>query len=239
MNNNVEVTPTSAKGSPDYPGLRYQPDDGAGRSRAFHVMRRFLRAQFGRPTGFWGHVAGTIMAWTPSNTERIRWTISLLKPQPQDRILEIGFGPGIAIELVSRITTEGLVVGVDHSAVMVQHAARRNAKAVRDGRVVLRHGSVSALSLSNWRFDTIFTINSIHFWADPVDRLSELHELLRPGGLIAVTIQPRTRQATGETAERIGQEVVANLKRAGFADCRLEMKPTLPVHIACALGRRK
>jgi SAM-dependent methyltransferase len=201
-------------------------------------MRRFLRAQFGRPSGFWGHVAGTIMACRPSNGERLRWTISLLSLQPQDRVLEIGFGPGIAIQLVSSITTRGLVVGIDHSEVMVKHASRRNARAVRDGKVVLRLGSVADLSSADGRFDKVFTINSIHFWNDPVERLKQLHYLLRPGGLIAVTMQPRSRRATDATAERIGREVLTDLQRAGFSDCRLEIKRTSPVCITCAIGRK-
>ncbi|MHC4265878.1 MAG: methyltransferase domain-containing protein, partial [Planctomycetota bacterium] len=76
------------------------------------------------------------MAYTPSNEERVQWTISLLNISPNDRVLEIGFGPGFAIELISKIATEGLVVGVDHSEVMVRHASKRNARAIRDGKVV-------------------------------------------------------------------------------------------------------
>lgn len=85
------------------------------------------------------------MALTPSNQKRIRWTISLLDIKPDDRLLEIGFGPGFAIELISKIASEGFIAGVDHSEVMVQQAEKRNARAIRDGKVVLRHGSVSHL----------------------------------------------------------------------------------------------
>ena len=41
------------------------------------------------------------------------WTISLLNIQRSDNVLEIGFGPGIAIELVSNIVQDGHVVGID------------------------------------------------------------------------------------------------------------------------------
>jgi len=178
------------------------------------------------------------MARSPSNLDRIRWTISLLEIKPHDRVLEIGFGPGIAIELASKFATRGFIAGVDHSEVMVRQAAKRNAPDIRNGKVALLHGSVANLPTFGEPFDKIFTINSVHFWTDPIDRLRDLRQLLKPGGLIAVTIQPRSRGATDESAKLIGEEIAANLERAGFSRSRLEMRQTKPVAVACALGIR-
>jgi trans-aconitate methyltransferase len=88
----------------------------------------------------------------------------------------------------------------------------------------------------NEPFDKIFTINSIHFWREPVDCLKELRKLLRPGGLIAVTLQPRSRSATDETTKEVGKEIAMNLEHAGFSQVRLEIRQTKPVSVACALG---
>jgi SAM-dependent methyltransferase len=221
-----------------YPGLRSQPDSDESRGLLTGRLKRFLRAQFGRPAGLLGHLVGRIMVRTPSNMERIRWTLSLLNVRPTDRVLEIGFGPGIAIELVSKVVRAGCVVGLDHSDVMVRQAGRRNAEAIRAGRVELRHGSVSDLPAFGRLFDRIFTINSIHFWHEPIECLKALRLALKPGGMIAVTIQPRSRAATDETTKLIGEEVVANLARAGFTQCRLEIRDTKPVATACAIGVR-
>ena len=200
------------------------------------AIRRVLRSQFGRPSGFIGSIVGKIMSLRPSNRERIRWTVSLLDVQPDDRVLEVGFGPGFATRLVSEIVSTGLVAGVDHSEVMLGQATRRNAEAIRDGKVDLRLGSASDLPAFNEAFDKIFTINSIHFWNEPVDCLKGLRELLKPGGLIAVTLQPRSRGSTDETAREGGQEIAGFLEEAGFSPVRLEMKPSKPVAVACALG---
>jgi SAM-dependent methyltransferase len=209
-----------------------------GDSRWVQAIRRFLRAQFGRPTGFWGNIVGKIMTYTPSNQDRIHWTISLLDIKPDDRLLEVGFGPGFAIELVSKMISEGFIVGVDHSEVMVRQAGKRNTRAIHDGKVVLQLGSVSSLPKFNEPFDKIFTINSIHFWNEPVDCLKELRKLLKPGGLIAVTLQPRSRSATDETTKEIGKELVMNLEHAGFSHVKLKIRQTKPVSVACALGSK-
>jgi SAM-dependent methyltransferase len=200
------------------------------------AIRRVLRGQFGRPTGLCGSVAGGIMARRRSNNERIGWTIGLLDVRPTDRILEVGFGPGVAIARLSALARDGFVAGIDHSDVMVRQASRRNQRAVREGRVALRLGSAADPPSFGERFDKIFTINSIHFWPEPLECLRRLRALLEPGGTIAVTIQPRSRYATAATTAAIGQELVSSLGRAGFAGCRLEIAAIGPVGAACVLG---
>jgi ubiquinone/menaquinone biosynthesis C-methylase UbiE len=58
--------------------------------------------------------------------------VSLLALPPAGRILEIGCGPGVAIAALIRAGA-GHVDGVDHSAVMLRQAARRNAAAIWAG----------------------------------------------------------------------------------------------------------
>jgi SAM-dependent methyltransferase len=219
-----------------YPGLQNQPDRGEAQGRLRQSLKRFLRAQFGQPSGIVGDLVGRIMARTPSNLERIDWTISLLDVKPTDRVLEIGMGPGVAVQRVSAIASEGQVVGVDHSDVMVRQSRRRNARAVKEGAVDVRLGSASQLPSFSEPFDKIFTINSVHFWSDPVNCLKELRQLLKPGGVIAVTLQPRSRHATDVTAEECGREMVANLERAGFSRVELHIRSMKPVAVACARG---
>ncbi len=221
-----------------YPGLSVQPDNGRDSRWFVRWLRPVLRSQFGRPSGLWGEVVGRIMARTRSNLERTRWTLDLLDLKPDDRVLEIGFGPGLAIELASGIASRGVVAGIDHSDVMLRHAARRNAQAIWSGHVVLKQASAADPPEFDQPFDKIFTINSIHFWERPVDTLRRLRAQLTPGGLIAVTIQPRSQKSTDQTTRAIGEELVAKLAEAGFARCRLELRPIGASMVACALGTR-
>lgn len=196
----------------------------------------WLRAQFGRPAGLWGAVAGFIMANRRQNRERNVWTIALLDLQRSDRVLEIGFGPGVAIQDISRIISEGFVAGIDHSETMVRQARRRNAAAIREGRVDVRLGTVSALPAFPAPFDKCLAVNTIQFWNDPVERLQALRRLLRAGGLIAITEEPRFSGATDDSAQEIGKEMVAALTKAGFSQVRLETRKMKPVSAVCALG---
>ena len=94
--------------------------------------------QFGHPRGLAGGVAGWVMGHRASNRERNIWATSMLDLQPGNTVLEVGFGPGIAIaELGRRVGATGHVFGIDHSTVMLRQATRRNAAAIKAGTVSL------------------------------------------------------------------------------------------------------
>ena len=193
------------------------------------------RAQFGRPTGLWGRAAGLLMAHRPSNRRRNAWAVSLLDVRRDDRVLELGFGPGLAIRELSHIAAEGYVCGIDHSELMLRWARRRNADGLRRGVVDLRLGSVDELPAFDALFDKILAVNTMVFGSEPVARLAELRRLLRPGGLIAVAYQPRGPGATDETSAAKGREIAVALIRARFTEVRLETMRLKPA-VVCALG---
>ena len=195
-----------------------------------------VKAQFGKPSGFWGSVAGKIMANRGSNVDRSRWTVSLLSLRPNSRVLESGFGPGLAIEEVSHIAIAGLAAGIDHSEVMLRQASRRCADAIRQGRVDLRLATVSDLPDFGGPFDAIVAVNSLMFWDEPVERLRQLRGLLKSGGCIAITHQPRGAGATDGTAIQRGEAVAAQLSESGYEEVRIETRQMKPVRAVCVLG---
>jgi ubiquinone/menaquinone biosynthesis C-methylase UbiE len=127
------------------------------------------------------------------NRERNRWIVTFLDLQPDDHMLEVGFGPGLAIQYVSEKIVKGFVAGIDSSTVMVKLASKRNVSTVREGRANLTYGSVSALPCGDNSFDKVFAINSMHHWPEPREGLKEVRRVLKPGGLIAIAEHFQTR----------------------------------------------
>jgi SAM-dependent methyltransferase len=198
------------------------------------VVARIV-SQFMHPHGTGGHLAGLVMAHRSSNRRRNLWVVSLLDVQPADRVLEVGFGPGVAVQELSKLVTQGHVLGVDRSEVMVRHARRRNSAAVRAGRVDLRLGSVESLPDFGGPLDKILAVNSMGFWRDPVARLMELRRMLRPGGTLAIASQPRCAGATAETAQRAAIEIEVALRGAGFSRTRVETLGLAPP-VVCVMA---
>ncbi|GAB2848230.1 class I SAM-dependent methyltransferase [Actinoallomurus bryophytorum] len=182
---------------------------------------KYLVRQAHHPQGVVGWANGWMFAHRPSNRQRNLWAVSLLDVRPTDRVLEIGFGPGVAIAALAGRAKRGHVFGVDHSKAMVRHAARRNAAAIRARRVQLTHASVERLPSFGDPLDAILAVNSVGFWPDPVVRLRELRRLLRPAGRIALVSQPRCPGATRDTTVRAAQELRDLLTEAGFTDTRV------------------
>ena len=179
--------------------------------------KRRLVAQFGGPSGVLGGVAGWIMAYRHGNRRRNRWAISLLGIEAADRILEIGFGPGLALADACRQAPEGEVVGLDHSETMFRQASRRLRKEIRAGRVDLRLADVATLDDSQRPFDRILTVNAFQFWGEPLDRLRTMRRLLRPSGRIAIAFQPPWRGATNRDAQLAGEKLEAPSTMVGVS----------------------
>lgn len=195
--------------------------------------------QFGKPSGPLGLLAGLIMQLRPSNRVRNARTLELLEIRPEDRVLEVGFGPGLAVARAAELASRGKVVGIDHSALMVQRAARRNARAIRAGRVELVLGSADALPrLDGDPFQKVVAVNVYVFWKDPVSVLAGLLRVMSPGGVIALTLQPRRRGATAEDTRAAAERMSTSLREAGFGDVRTVIMELAPVAAACVLGRR-
>jgi len=175
------------------------------------------------------------MASRASNRNRNVWVVSLLDIAPTDRVLEIGFGPGVAIREIASRAVDGVVCGVDHSEVMLRQARRRNADAVRAGRVDLRLGTADRLPEFDDRFDKILAVNSMGFWNDPDRCLESLRTILRPDGRIAIASQPRCPGATTETSAEAGDDIARRLLHAGFDVVERETLPLDPP-VVCVLA---
>ena len=90
-----------------------------------------------------GRIAGEVMV--RQHRPETAWTLHLLDIQPTDTVLEVGFGAGQGIKLAAERVTSGRIRGIDLSEEMVRVATKRNASAIKAGRVALSQGSITAL----------------------------------------------------------------------------------------------
>jgi ubiquinone/menaquinone biosynthesis C-methylase UbiE len=160
---------------------------------------------FGQPRGFLGRLGGHIMA--RMNAECGAWVIDLLEVQARDNVLEIGFGPGVAIEQLSKRASEGHVAGVDQSKEMVAQARARNAIAIQEGLVDLWHCSVEQLPFPEDSFNKAMAVNSMQVWSDALSGLRQIRRVMKPGARIALGFthhSGRSKQGLTETLNIAG-----------------------------------
>lgn len=201
-------------------------------------VKATLFDQFRQPRGPLGLLAGRIMSRRSSNRQRSAWTVDLLDVGPGDRVLELGYGPGLGIEAVlDRLPDgRGRVVGVDHSPTMQAMAARRVRGHPSPVRPELLVGDAAALPPGLGELDKIFSCNVWLFWSDPVAVLAGHRAHLAPGGTLAVTHLPRHGGVTRATTLAAGDTIAAQLAEAGYRYIRQEVLDLDPVPAVSVLG---
>lgn len=202
------------------------------------MLRPILVAQFKRPHGVLGRLAGFIMAHRPSNRERNAWTVGLLGLEPHHRVLEIGSGPGVALQRCAERVTEGWVIGIDHSEVMVAQARRRVAGQLGNGRVEVRLGGLAELPLERGGFDRVFSLNVVQFFPDLTGAMGKIQACLVEGGVAATTFQPRSPHPSREEAHEMAGRIEEAMDRVGFLNIQRHELPVDPVPVVCVTGVR-
>ena len=202
------------------------------------TLQHAIASQFEHPRGMLGRMTGWIMAHRPSNRDRNRWTVDLLDIQPHDCVLEVGCGPGLALEGCLARATDGLVIGLDHSETMLQQAAARNRIALLAGRLQLRQGSAETLRCSSEQFDKIFSVNVVQFLDDRPSLFAAFFDRLKPNGLVATTYMPRGENPSRAKAWQLAEAVRQDMETAGFTQIRIEELSLQPVPALCVIGSR-
>jgi SAM-dependent methyltransferase len=205
-------------------------------------VRKRVSRQFGKPSGLFGRIIEKRMSRRTAGDAK--WTVSLLNIQPRSRVLEIGFGGGVSTQLASKEASEGFVAGIDHSTTMVRVARERNAAAVKAGHMELKQGDAASIFYPDDSFDLVFSIHSIYFWNNPVECIKGLRRVLKPGGTLAITIQPKNRwgkEQIGSPGMTLfsGDQVGELFSSAGFRNVRTEsLTENGEISLQCILGTR-
>jgi len=186
------------------------------------VERVIFRRMFGQPTGLLGRLGGVIMARV--NRNAAAQVTELLDLTPGDSVLEIGFGPGIGIELLAQRMSVRFVAGIDPSREMLAQATARNAAAIAAGRVELQQGSADQIPFASGAFDRVMSINSVQAWPDAVAGMREVRRVLKADGQVVLGFTPY--------AGHSNDAVIGALAVAGLGEPRVVDAPDVVCMIA-------
>jgi SAM-dependent methyltransferase len=144
-----------------------------------------LSRQLGRPSGWFGRrVMGKLL--NQGNQRFLDDAVEALAPAPGERIVDVGFGGGCALDLIRERVAPARPAGVKTSAVMLEQGRARWGDAVD-----VHLADVAAMPFQDASLDGVLSVHTIYFWRDPVAALREIRRVLRPDGRLVLGLRRR------------------------------------------------
>lgn len=120
-----------------------------------------------------------------------RLAVDTAAVSPDDRIVDIGCGPGEAVRQAAR--RGAAATGVDPAPAMLRIARLF----VRDGAVQFKEGTAERVPLPDGCATVVWSLATVHHWKDVGAGLGEAHRLLVPGGRLLAVERQSPSDATG------------------------------------------
>ena len=141
--------------------------------------------------------------------------------RPEDAVVDVGCGPGAAVRRAARRAAS--VTGVDPAPIMLR-VARLLSRPSQNVRFI--EGTAEALPLPDDSVSVLWSIATVHHWADLDAGLREALRVFRPGGRL-VAVERRTRPGARGHASHGWTDDHANAFADrclawGFADARVD-----------------
>jgi cyclopropane fatty-acyl-phospholipid synthase-like methyltransferase len=146
-------------------------------------------------------------------SERIRWAVEVLDVSPDDRVLEVGCGHGVAVSLVCERLEGGRITAVDRSQKMINAARKRNPGCADKARFIT--ASLEDADLGDETYDKVFAIHVAPLHR-PGKALDVVRERLVPGGSFYLFSQAPGWNRLAD-AQSFGEELSEALAGSGLA----------------------
>lgn len=167
--------------------------------------------------------------------DRFQWASKILDVKPDDNILEVGCGTGIAVTLVAAQLANGTITAIDQSESMIKKASVRNAALVASGKAIFIPAALAAVTWKE-KYTKIFAFNVSVFWKDASKELPIVKKILAPQGKLYIFHQP----PPGTTAafnKTIATKVKVNLEKENLEVIEILHKSMSPAPVVCITSR--
>lgn len=121
----------------------------------------------------------------PANRRRVETVLEYLDPQPHDVVLDCGCGLGWFLKVISELY-DCRLYGIDPDIERLRRAGGEVG-----GKAALAAGTIASLPFPSNSFDKIVLSEVLEHVIDDAGGLKEARRVLRPGGVMAITVPNR------------------------------------------------
>lgn len=169
-----------------------------------------------------------------TGTARFLWLADVMEVRPQDHILEIGCGAGLAIEQIGQRIEAGSITAIDRSQSMIAKAMLRNDELIRSGKAEFIVSDLAAVPVGSHTYDKIFAFNVNLFWTQKsIDReIAVIRSHLAKRGRLYLFFQPPSpgkmkplAAAVSDNLRKHAFEILDTLYESRINSCCLIARP--------------
>lgn len=186
------------------------------------LYRKFVN-QTRKPEGTMGKMM--VNGMNSGHAKMADWGMSHLPEINPSKILEVGCGGGRNAGELAKKYPSAKVTAIDYSDVSVAKATEYNKDMISTGRMSVKKGDVSDLSLPVATYDLATAFETIYFWPGLEKCFKEVAKVLKTGGVFMIVNESDGTDDASLKYEKIIdgmkcytiEQIEAALKAAGFS----------------------
>ena len=193
------------------------------------LPKSFISKQLSFPSGWFGkYVIGHSLKL--ANTALYNFMLDKFTPHNEEKVLDVGFGPGQLFDILHKRNVQCQMCGVEISKEMINKVSKQHLGLIDAGRLRIVEAGISEMPLKSNSQDIVYTANTLYFWPDPTADIAEVYRVIAPGGTFIMGFTPKEKMVEFPLDFSIfntytKEDVTKLLKTAGFINVEIHEEP--------------
>jgi len=150
-------------------------------------LLKYLIDQSRKPKGF----VGKIMLGIMNNAHKNIFKLGMenINIHENIKILDLGFGGGKALKLLSKKYKKIELIGIDFSEEAIKAASRNNKNDIQTGKIKLLKADIEKIPFPENYFEVVTAFQSHYYWENLSQKINEIFRVLKSDGQFIIVAE--------------------------------------------------